>query len=31
MGCLYELDGPAASDSEFLGEIDSWQYVLTAA
>jgi hypothetical protein len=31
MECLYELDDPAAAGSEFLGKIDSWQYVLTPA
>lgn len=30
MECLYELDDPAAPDTEFLGEIDNWQYVLSA-
>jgi hypothetical protein len=31
MECLYELDDPAAPGTEFLGEIDGEQYVLTAS
>lgn len=30
MECLYELDDPDAPDTEFLGEIDNRQYVLSA-
>ena len=31
MECIYELDGPAAADTEFLGEIDGTHYVLTVS